>query len=129
MRDIVGRLDARAGRDSAEVRVGWSEIAFADGRVWHASPASRDGGVQRRLFHSLAGDWMGQDRRRGFPYTWIPGHLADARDRISPRSFLAALRAAAEDTEQRHPRCPTVLHDESIKRGVQRASQIRVDEL
>lgn len=48
---------------------------------------------------------------------------------MSPRSFLAALRAAAEDTQERYPNHDTALHYESIKRGVQRASEIRVREL
>lgn len=34
---------------------------------------------QRTKFHELAGEWMGRDRRRGFPYTWITGHLGDTR--------------------------------------------------
>ena len=54
---------------------------------------------QRQKFHQIAGPWMGRDRRRGFPYTWIPNHLADTEGRVSPRSFLAALRTAADDTE------------------------------
>ncbi len=83
----------------------------------------------RSLFHQIAGWWMGRDPKRGFPYTWLPGHLADARGRTSPRSFLIALRAAAEDTEKRYPDHQFALHYESIKRGVQQASQIRVAEL
>ncbi len=84
---------------------------------------------QREKFHALTGPWMGSGPRRGFPYTWIPNHLADTAGRVSPRSFLAALRAAAEDTAERHPDWDHALHYESIKRGVQEASRIRVDEL
>ena len=72
---------------------------------------------------------MGKDRRRGFPYTWIPGHLADAAGNVSPRSFLAAIRAAAIDTAEKYPHHEWALHYESIKRGVQVASDIRVAEL
>lgn len=111
-------------------KVRWSEIRLEDLHVWRVSPEVKDfEEAQRGLFHSLAGEWMGRDRRRGFPYTWIPGHLADAHGRTSPRSFLAALRAAAEDTQQRYPNHETALHYESIKRGVQTASRIRVVEL
>ena len=84
---------------------------------------------QRERFHQIAGPWMGRDRRRGFPYTWIPNHLADTEGRVSPRSFLAALRAAADDTESHRPDHEYPLHYESIKRGVQEASKIRVREL
>ena len=84
---------------------------------------------QRVKFHELAGEWMGRDRRRGFPYTWIPNHLGDTEGRVSPRSFLAALRAAAHDTENHRLDHGNALHYESIKRGVQEASKIRVREI
>ncbi|WP_322487097.1 hypothetical protein [Chloroflexus sp.] len=47
---------------------------------------------------------------------------------MSPRSFLAAIRAAAKDSK-RYPNYPYPLHYESITRGVQQASQTRVDEI
>ncbi len=89
----------------------------------------RDESEQRSLFVALAGEWMGRDRRRGIPYTWTVGHLADGRGRTSPRSFLAAIRAAAEDSADRYREHASPLHYESIKRGVQKASDIRVSEL
>lgn len=115
---------------SHNLRFEWS-LSELDGlQVWRIPSAlSRDEGVHRELIHALAGKWMGQDPRRGYPYTWIPGHLADAQGRTSPRSFLAALRAAAEDTRDRYPNHDRALHYESIKRGVQKASEIRVLEL
>lgn len=82
---------------------------------------------QRMVFHAITGPWMGRDRRRGFPYTWLPNHLGDAGGQVSPRSFLAAIRDAAADnprTEYSYP-----LYYESIKRGVQEASRIRVREM
>lgn len=85
--------------------------------------------LSRERFHSLAGQWMGKDRRRGFPYTWIPNHLGDTEKRVSPRSFLKALKQAAEDTEERYRMHGHALHYDSIKRGVQEASKIRVAEL
>ena len=84
---------------------------------------------QREKFHQISGPWMGGDPKRGFPYTWIPNHLADTEGRVSPRSFLTALRTAAEDTESHRPDHKYPLHYESIKRGVQEASKIRVREL
>ena len=82
---------------------------------------------QRRVFHAITGPWMGQDHRRGFPYTWLPNHLGDTGGQVSPRSFLAAIRYAAADS----PRAeyPYSLYYESIKRGVQEASRIRVREM
>lgn len=98
--------------------------------AWSVTEAAkREGTIQRSLFMTIAGDWMGRDRRRGIPYTWTIGHLADGRGRTSPRSFLAAVRRAAEDSQERYPDHSHALHYESIKRGVQQASEIRVSEL
>ena len=85
--------------------------------------------AQRTRFHGISGPFMGRNRRRGFPYTWIPNHLGDTEGRVSPRSFLKALRTAAEHTAERYPEHDYPLHFESIKRGVQEASKIRVAEL
>ena len=84
---------------------------------------------QREKFHGMAGPWMGRGPKRGFPYTWIPNHLGDTEGRVSPRSFLKALRMAAEDTADQYPDHDKALHFESIKRGVQEASRTRVAEL
>ena len=84
---------------------------------------------QRERFHDMAGPWMGTGRRRGLPYTWIPNHLGDTERRVSPRSFLAALRTAAEETTNQHPDHGFALHYNSIKSGVQEASKIRVNEI
>ena len=82
---------------------------------------------QRDKFHTLAGEWMGRGPKRGFPYTWIPNHLGDTEGRVSPRSFLAALRSAAEHTADQPSE--HALHYDSIKRGVQEASRTRVVEI
>jgi hypothetical protein len=93
-------------------------------------PASlqRDERAQRRLFERLAGPWMGKDRRRGIPYIWIVNHLADGRGQTTPRSFLEGIKKAADDS-QRYGDYPLALHYESLKRGVQVASEIRINEL
>ena len=96
---------------------------------WPLPPSlQRDEDAQRRLFVRLAGPWMGKDRRRGVPYIWIVNHLADGRGQTSPRSFLEAIKKAAEDS-QRYSDYPLALHFESLKRGVQVASEIRINEL
>ena len=85
--------------------------------------------LQRETFHRIAGGSMGANHRRGRPYTWVANHLADTEKRVSPRSFLAALGTAADDTANEHPDHEYALHYDSIKRGVQAASTIRVLEL
>ncbi|MFH1136076.1 MAG: hypothetical protein V1816_08305 [Pseudomonadota bacterium] len=110
-------------------RTGAAPIRLTDG-VWGvANSVKREESIQRSLFAALAGEWMGRDRRRGVPYTWSVGHLADGRGRTSPRSFLAGIRGAAEDSLNRYPDHRHALHYESIKRGIQNASEIRVSEL
>lgn len=84
---------------------------------------------QRAKFHQLVGPWMGRGPKRGAPYTWIPNHLGDSEGRVSPRSFLVALRNAAGDTADEYPDHHFALHYDSIKRGVQEASKLRVSEL
>lgn len=102
----------------------------AGGGLWRLPErVRRDTDAQKPLFASVAGESMGRDRRRGIPYTWVAGHLADGRGRTSPRSFLAAIRNAAEDSMERYPDHAIPLHYESLKRGVQKASEIRVIEL
>ena len=85
--------------------------------------------AQRRLFHFLAGEWMGPNPRRGFPYPWLPNHLGDARQQVSPRSFLFALHQASEISRERHSDWGHVLHYDAIKEGVRAASIVRVGEL
>ncbi|WP_124950464.1 hypothetical protein [Sulfuriferula thiophila] len=114
----------REGARMVSPTIQWEQI----GNIWRVPEVIRsDEELQKKLFHAISGPWMGKDKRRGFPYSWLPSHLGDASGEVSPRSFLAALRFAAEDkvrNEQEY-----VLHYESIKRGVQEASAIRVREL
>lgn len=103
-----------------------------DNGVWRISDAAmRQGELQKSLFHSLSGPYMGKDKRRGVPYIWTVSHLADSNQRTSPRSFLVAIKAASMDSLEKYftnyDEFP--LHYESIKRGVQRASSVRVREI
>ena len=130
--ELYGLLWQHLANDVDLFRVGCSEGFDIEWRqqdqVWTVPEKLRiDEDKQRDVFHAITGPWMGRDRRRGFPYTWLPNHLGDARRQVSPRSFLAALRHAASDSSKPDYEYP--LHYESIKRGVQEASQIRVREM
>lgn len=81
--------------------------------------------IQARIFSKLAGEFMGTDHRRGRTYSWLHQHLADAFDQTSPRSFLLAVRTAAEKAT----RGTTAIDYNGIKEGVVVASTGRVDEL
>jgi hypothetical protein len=83
----------------------------------------------RILIESLAGPWVGREARRGYTYTWIPSHLADAAGRVSPRSVLLAFKRAAEWTEEFQSKYRLALHYEGIKHGVAEASKIRIREI
>ena len=129
---LLWHLLGNATSSAGDVRAALcgNEPSTAHGNTWQVPPALVfDDALQRRTFHAIAGEWMGRDRRRGFPYTWIPSHLGDTEGKASPRSFIAALRAAAEDSTEQHPRHSYALHYDSIKQGVEVASKIRVAEL
>ncbi|MBF0568556.1 MAG: hypothetical protein HQK95_06760 [Nitrospirae bacterium] len=98
------------------------------GDVWTMPNDMRiDEEAQKKVFHSITGSWMGKDHRRGFPYSWLPNHLGDSSGQVSPRSFLSAIRQTAEDKPRLY--YEYALYYESIKRGVQKASSIRVLEM
>lgn len=108
----------------------WTVSRVGDQPVFSAPRSMiREEDDQQGKFHAIAGSWMGYGPKLLSPYTWIPNHLADAEGRVSPRSFLAALRTAAEDTGAAHPEHPFALHHDSIKRGVRDATRIRISEI
>jgi hypothetical protein len=93
------------------------------------SAAFFDPATQECLFHHLTGPYMGENARRGFPYRWLPTHLADAHGAISPRSFQIAIRAAAQHTQETNPECRTAIDYKSLYSGVRQASDQRVREM
>ncbi len=89
-----------------------------------------DESKQKDIFHAIAGPAMAggpSGHKRGFPYTWLPNHLLDGREQVSPRSYCAALRHAVE--QESPEEWPYPLHYKAIQTGVQEASRIRVDEI
>lgn len=119
-------LEGSLFREGCQEMIGVSWQEYGD--VWAIPEDLRmNEEVQRTIFHAITGPWMGRDRRRGFPYTWLPNHLGDADGQVSPRSFLAAIRYAASDTPKAD--YPYPLYYENIKRGVREASRIRVREM
>ncbi|HRJ61258.1 MAG TPA: hypothetical protein PKZ97_00055 [Azospirillaceae bacterium] len=81
--------------------------------------------LQHRIFDLVAGEGMGT-RKRGLPYTWVITHLSDARNQVSPRTFLRALKFAAEHTPAPNDKAIDHL---GIHEGVREASKNRVDDL
>ncbi|MGH3546094.1 MAG: hypothetical protein ACRDPW_09250 [Mycobacteriales bacterium] len=85
--------------------------------------------AQKRVFTTIAGEWMGKNHRKGHTYTWLPNHLMDGIGQVSPRSFLQAVITANEFTKDTAAGHTYALHWEGIRQGVQAASQTRVDEI
>ncbi len=115
------------------VELGWSsndlyELLFNRLRNSAAFRALKEkkGGDQENIVAALAGPFMGTNPRRGRVYTWVPKHLADARDEISPRTFVTAWGAAA-----RHgpPLDSKAVDHHGLYQGVRKASEVRLDEL
>jgi hypothetical protein len=90
---------------------------------------SGDKTKQREVLERIANKYMGTDHRKGYTYTWLPNHLADGRQQVSPRSFLSALLRATERSEEHFSGHAYALHWDAIRQGVQHASQIRVREV
>ncbi|GHC81885.1 hypothetical protein GCM10007320_24610 [Pseudorhodoferax aquiterrae] len=103
---------------------GKSTAAAGDWAV--PSNLRKDEDRQEALFERIAGKAMGSSVKRGKPYTWLVNHLQDGLNQVSPRSFLAALGKAASETEEDYA---LPLDYRGIQRGVQEASQIRVQEI
>jgi hypothetical protein len=90
------------------------------------SALRKDEERQEALFERIAGKAMGSSVKRGKPYTWLVNHLQDGLNQVSPRSFLAALGKAAGETAEDFD---LPVDYRGIQRGVQEASQIRVQEI
>lgn len=129
--DLYGLFFTRLANEELSRRafarlVSLERISLADGSpVRLPGSLARDPGTQERVFIQLAGPYMGSDHRKGKTYTWLPSHLADGFRMVTPRSFLTALRRAAEISET----ADRVLTIEGIKEGLRAASRVRVDQL
>jgi hypothetical protein len=97
----------------------------------HIPPARLRGDerYQAEQFAQLAGPYMGANYRKGNTYTWLPNHLMDGVEQVSPRSFLSALNKAVAETRGKYAGHEYALHHEGIRRGVQTASESRVREV
>lgn len=83
-------------------------------------------GEQNALITSIGGEFMGNHKKRGRVYSWVPLHLSDASDTCSPRTFLTAWKTAAN-----HVPAPTdrVVDHNGLIDGVRTASGARLREL
>jgi len=122
---------------------GVSSAAFYDLAKTFKTPITQSSGVsvlpealkvepelQARFFSRIAGEFMGSNHRRGRTYSWLPNHLGDAHGQTAPRTFLTALKIAAErDVHDAQLARRQAVDHHGIKEGVQQASQVRLDQL
>lgn len=115
--------DPQAGgplEDLAERENAISALPKTGAQIW-AFPEA-----QVRIINGLAGEFMGNNKKRGRVYSWLPLHLSDAAQTCSPRSFLAAWKKAAEHYPAPAGRAVDHL---GLQEGVRQASRSRLEEL
>lgn len=121
---LANNLDSRDSFEKLGVKI--RVKSNSDQIIQLPSSLTRDRSVQEKVFIQIAGPYMGSDHRKGKTYSWLPAHLADGFKMVTPRSFLTALRKAAEVSEPTDSRVLTV---DGIKEGLRAASRVRVDQL
>lgn len=130
--DLFGLAFHYLGQRSAMFRARFkdaSQLTFKEiGTRW-VHPELFNAATQEKLWVALAGPYMGSAATKGHTYSWIFNHLADGKRRVSPRTFLKAIKKSLEATVSRFPEYETVLHHEAIRDGVRLASTDRVNEL
>lgn len=135
--DLYALILTFLGNDDVVGAAFRKQVAKATGVSWqpregvYAVPREiiRADKALRRVVEEIAGAWMGKSHKRGFTYTWVPTHLADAVGRVSPRSFLLTFKRAAVVTDEMFGDHPYPLHYEGIQQGVASASAIRIGEI
>lgn len=96
---------------------------------WHPlfTRLSPDATHLTNLLGLLAPPYMGKTVNKGHVYSWWYKHLADGKDRVSPRTFAASLREALSASQR--SAASHVLMPLGIQQGVLAASEARVKEL
>ncbi|MFH8237284.1 hypothetical protein [Streptomyces sp. NPDC018321] len=124
----LGNHDSEPADRFRKLTGGWQSEPFSPR---HVPPPllSGDERFQAEQFTQIAGPYMGSNFRKGHTFTWLPNHLMDGVEQVSPRSFLSALQKALSETRGQYAGHEYALHHEGIRRGVQKASETRVIEV
>ncbi|MCP4700850.1 MAG: hypothetical protein GY862_28950 [Gammaproteobacteria bacterium] len=131
-RDLYGLLftllanDSRAGGDfAAIVRQEAAGITLRNVRNEGLSdPLKQSEQKQEAIFAAMAGKYMGNNARKGKTYTWLYNHLSDGFGRVSPRTFLEALRHAANCRMASDVRF--AITPKAMQAGAEAASKLRL---
>lgn len=110
--NLASQIGAPIPVDFASNRRRWSLIIDPD--------------MQRKAMIQMAGTYMGSNKRKGGTYDWPYKHLADAKGKVTPRSFIKLFVEAAHFGQ-----APTdqVISADGIRHGLREASKVRVDQL
>jgi len=134
--DLYGLLFSHLGNHSSFGKEFRDATALAFGESWREErgvqilPQSlKNAEHQQKVIEWLADTYMGRGPKRGYTSSWIPLHLADAKGRLSPRSYLLAFKRAAEHMVEKNPDYHLALNYRSIQEGVVEASRVRVAEI
>lgn len=133
-RDLFGLLymllanDPQAGGTFARVVRRSTSVALENVALAGLPAALKDSEqIQAKVFIELAGPYMGSSASKGRTYTWLHKHLADAYGRVSPRTFLEAVRHASmyRGGVETGLSIPPV----GLRTGIQAASELRLRQL
>jgi hypothetical protein len=93
-------------------------------------PGAQDEEAFASAVKLVFGEYVRPDPRRGLTLRWIPNHLRDGHGRIFPRPVLRLIEEAA-NSEKRTPHAehPHLIHNTSLRVGLERVSVFRVEEL
>lgn len=91
----------------------------------HRWPLVGESAVQKKAMTLLAGPFMGKTKKQGGTYDWPFNHMADAKGKVTPRSFIKLFVEAAKAM----PESGQAMSAEGIRDGLRAASKVRVDQL
>ncbi|MGK5446060.1 hypothetical protein [Streptomyces radiopugnans] len=126
---LFHQLGNHTGAEAGKFRAATGTWRSEDGRYVAPVELLADRERQEEVFTTLAGPFMGPDRRRGHTSTWVINHLQDGLGRVSPRTWLHTLCRSATLTRERRAGHTSPLHYDSIRESLSSASELRVREL
>lgn len=134
--DLYGMLFARLALGSTQAAFGRLLSALnlpqpsPDQILTRKWALTHDKESQEQLMANIAGTYMTDDGpnayKKGKTYDWPLNHLADARQEVTPRSFLCLLIAAAKYQAAPPSR---IITPAGIHHGLREASKVRVEQL
>jgi hypothetical protein len=130
--DLFGLAFHTIAQEEGTFRRRYEEISAISGKSvgerWD-HPELLNAVTQEKFWVWLAGPYMGNTATKGHTYSWIFKHLADGKGRISPRTFLLAVKESLTVTQHNYAAHEFIIHHEAIRDGVRLASNARVGEL